>query len=131
MEILIIDPSELFIERLTELILESNSYDSIYAAASLQQAEKRLNEVVPDIVLADMSILISDGFAFLRQIKEYSADAVVVVLFTIANEYHLGQCRKYGASHLYDKYVDFDKIPAAINALRPEREYRTGILKSK
>ena len=129
MKILIIDPSDLFVARLSEPILESDSSVSIRDSNSCAEATRLLSESAPTIVLCDMHLLINDEFRFLGQLQEYDSAAKVIVLFTIADEYQLSQCRKHGVADLFEKYAEFERIPGAIRALDYGKKSGSGSLK--
>lgn len=114
MVLLIIDRSELFSQRLLELLLERVPTVAAYCITDGEGTLAKIDSVKPDAVLLELSLLSHRTLAILRYLREQEKVPLIIVTFIVADAYTLEQCRMAGADHLLDKYSDFEEIPKLI-----------------
>jgi DNA-binding response OmpR family regulator len=118
MKILIFENSKQISERLIELISETTKDVTFYKAGSYGEALYFFNECNPDAVLLDFEYPGNSSIELLKKIKASNDRTMVLALLSEMNESNVKQCQQYGADLIFDKYADFEKIPAIINVIR-------------
>lgn len=115
---LIVDDSELMLDKIRELLEGSARVKMILTANSYEEAIRLINLEQPDVVLLDINLpFFKNGIDILRYIKQYFP-AIKIIMFTNqTNEYYRELCLKLGASHFVDKSKDFEALPSIINSL--------------
>ncbi|MEP6596103.1 MAG: response regulator [Ginsengibacter sp.] len=117
MKILIFENSRQIAERLIELIGETKKNLTFYKACSYGEALYFLNECTPDAVLLDFEYPDNSSIELLKRIKASNNKPIILALLSEMNESSVKQCERYGADFIFDKYADFEQIPAAVNAI--------------
>ena len=118
MPVLILDSSTNVADRLGDLVAEVKQGIAIYKAASDKAAIKLLDKIKPAAVLLDVDFSGNSALAILKKIKIKNDKTVVIVLYTHADEMKLELYKEIGADFIFNKYDDFEKIPAIISALQ-------------
>ena len=116
--VLIIDDSYLIIERLTDMLNESEHIGEVIHALTGSQALETLQSRTPDIVLLDINLPDTSGVELLRILKEKYPGIIVIMLTNQANDYYRKLCLNLGANHFADKSKDFEFIPSLIESLQ-------------
>lgn len=117
MLILIVDSSLPVIERLIGLVTEGRTDVHTGYATSFEEALLRFDQLQPDVVLLDMNLPDNSSWELLRILKHKKANTRVIALSNNADYEVERQCSVDGASYFFDKYHDYEKIPAAIAAI--------------
>lgn len=117
MNILIVDHSELIIERLEEMIAESNMSCTVIRAISYEQAAQQIQSHQPFLVIMDSQLEKNHSRSLLKEIKMTQPDLPVIVLANHLDEQVTAEFSASGADFLLDKYHEFEKIPAIIKSL--------------
>ena len=118
MKILIFENSKQIAERLIELISETIKDITFYRAGSYGEALYFLKECNPDAVLLDFDYPGNSSIELLKKTKALNDKTMVLALLSEMNESNVKQCQQYGADLIFDKYADFEQIPAIINVIR-------------
>jgi DNA-binding NarL/FixJ family response regulator len=118
MIVLIFENSVPIINRLIDLIEESNKGLQFYNCISYPHSHRLLKEVKPDIVLMDVNQPGNHCLGLIKKIKAANEKTVVIGMFSLHDEQYLDECKKTGADYLVDKYLEFEKIPVIISAVR-------------
>lgn len=124
MVILIIDSSGLIIERIVHILEESNKRKDVYRAVSYIEAKKYLTVIRPDIILLDICLPENKSIDLLKEIKDLEMGIQVIIMTNQAEVFNKKRYLQLGAELFLDKYHDFEKIPAAIDALWIEKRIR-------
>lgn len=119
MTLLIIDGSDIIIQRLAFLITESesNNISAVHSAVTYADAALLLREIKPDVVLLDMHLPGHQSPDLLKLIKKNNANGALIILVNYANAVTKEKYKWVGADFVFDKYNDFEKIPGAIDAI--------------
>ncbi|MEO8765168.1 MAG: response regulator [Ginsengibacter sp.] len=117
MKVLIIDYSIGIVERLGEMLSEIENITSIHKAVSYDEAIKLYQATRPDIVLLDICLPANNSFKILKEIKSPGSKTRVIILAVEKDNYINELCDLLGADFFFDKYSEFEKIPAAIDAI--------------
>ncbi len=116
MLILIVDSSIQVIERLVELLSETENITVIHRAVSCEEAEKLLKMNTYDVVLLDIDLIIQGSLKLLKEIKKQNGKSCVIVLFTQIGNYIQEQCKSLGVDFFFDKYYEFEKVYELLTA---------------
>jgi len=114
--VLIVDDSNLVVERLTEMLKELKNVDNIYSAGNFTEAINILQNTPPDILLLDINLPDTSGIELLRVVKNKYPAIMVTMVSNQSDRYYKELCRKLGADHFVDKSKNFDIIPDIISA---------------
>lgn len=115
--ILIKDTSSLIVRRLGELVSGSPDIEAVDMAISCADAAKKLKGKKPDVVLMDLGVPLNDFIRLLKEIKKDYPKILVIVISDSPDERIKKQCEQAGADYFFDKYNEFEKIPAAIRTI--------------
>ena len=113
--VLVVDSSVLIIERWQIILAENENIESVYGAVSYKDASKLFKEISPDVVLLDGSLPGTMSIDLLTEMKAAGEKTPVIILNNSDDEYLKEKCNSLGACLFFDKYNDFEKIPAEID----------------
>ena len=117
MQILIVDSSVSIIERLEEMLSETENITAVDSAVSYEGAKNLFQENRHDAVLLDIDLPGNESLKLLREIKKAGEETCVIILFTLADNYIEAQCKYLGADFFFDKYYDFEKINRLLSSV--------------
>jgi two-component system chemotaxis response regulator CheY len=114
-DILIVDDSNIILERLADLLGESdlgiNLFCVNYAVDGIQELEKRS----PRILILDINLPGMSGIEMLRKVREMMhVQPIIIMLTNNAFSCYQSECINMGADYFLDKAKDFQRIPAII-----------------
>jgi DNA-binding NarL/FixJ family response regulator len=110
MLILIVDSSLPIIERLEEILSETENITTVHRAVSYEEAKNLFQKNRHDAVLLDVDLPENESLKLLKEIKKTGGETCVIILFTLIDNYILEQCKFLGVKFFLDKYYDFEKI---------------------
>lgn len=116
LKVLICDDSILVRKKLTD-VLKKAGITVLFEAKDGVQAVETYKTVKPDLVFMDIVMPVKTGLDALVEIREFDADAKVVMASTIGTQSHLVSAIKAGAYDFLQKPVkdeDINKILAKI-----------------
>ncbi len=115
-KVLICDDSILVRKKLSETLREMGITE-IKEATNGNQAVELYKENNPDVVFMDIVMPEKSGLDALKEIKEYNADARVIMASTIGTQSNLTTAIKAGASDFLQKPVNNEDVYKVINSL--------------
>ena len=114
--VLVVDSSVLIIERWQNILSETEAIKAVYGAVGYNDASILFKEKKPNLVLLDGGLPGNRSIDLLKEFKASNEKATVMIL-TNSIDIHLEERYKsHGADYYFDKYHDFEKIPAFIAA---------------
>lgn len=116
LKVLICDDSMLVRKKLTDT-LKSIGITTIFEATDGQKAVDQYKENKPDLTFMDIVMPNKTGLDALKEIKEFDADAKVVMASTIGTQANLITAIKAGAYEFLQKPVKEDDVLKVINGL--------------
>ncbi|RYF91496.1 MAG: response regulator [Chitinophagaceae bacterium] len=119
LNILLVDDSQLVIERLFEILTELECIKSIKEANSYQQALAVLSTSQLDVVLMDIKIPGKNGIELLSYIKKNYPGIVTVMLTNQVNPSYQTLCKAIGCDHYIDKSTEFESIAGLLESYVP------------
>lgn len=113
-DILVVDDSAVWCQRLTHILKELKNVGSIAYAVNYQQAIEKIEVSKPDIVLLDISLPDKNGIDLIRIFREAFPEIVLVMVTNYADEFYRNLSKKLGADHFIDKSNEFEQIATII-----------------
>jgi DNA-binding NarL/FixJ family response regulator len=114
--ILIVDDSNLVMERMIDLLEEMEQIKFVVHAGSYSEALEMLGVLTPDLVLLDISLPDKSGLELLRLLRKEYKDIAVIMLTNTADDYYRDTCKKLGAVQFLDKSGDYRLMPELLSA---------------
>jgi len=116
----------LFLEDEQELLatvgtlLRDNGY-SVIESTSAEDAQKKLQEHTPDLIIADIKLPGTDGFEFFQQIRtqEQWKKTPFIFLTAFNNLKAAMQAKKQGAAEYITKPFDFEYLITRVREIVP------------
>jgi DNA-binding NarL/FixJ family response regulator len=121
MRVLIVDYSIRIVERLEEMLSAMENITCIYTAVSYETASNLNQRIKPDIILLDICLPANNSFKILREAKAPGSTTHVIIMAVEKGNYVNEQCNLLGADFFFDKYSEFQKIPAAVRSIMNAR----------
>lgn len=109
MKILLIDDHPIFLEGLKNLLL-SWGEDLVYTATSLEEALKKINQFLPDVILMDIMMKPLSGLQMTRLIKSKFPNIKIIMLTASESEDDLFESVKSGASGYLLKSLNANEL---------------------
>ncbi len=116
-KVLIVDDSQIIIERVIDSLKYYYESSNIFTAMGEKEAVDTLSKKNIDIVLLDIQLPGKNGIDLLKFIVKEYPDIKVVMCSNLANEYYKKLCKKIGAAYFIDKSKDFETIPDILLSL--------------
>jgi DNA-binding response OmpR family regulator len=113
-KILIIDDDH-EIRELLDIYLKNNNYSTILAE-DLKEAEEKLLQGHPDLILLDMYLPDGNGIEFLKKIKEWDIHAPVIMVTGAMDKLVALRSLEMGASDYITKPIDLPYLHTSIIA---------------
>lgn len=121
--ILIIDDSHSFVLRMTRLLADLASVDTVQAASNYDEAIRLLDRWVPDMILLDINLPGKSGISLLKKIKERQNSPEVILVSNNAESYYRDRCIRLGAYDFIDKTAEFDRVPLIVADIIENNRY--------
>jgi DNA-binding response OmpR family regulator len=122
MQLLIIDGSVEVTRRLEEMLSEITNVTAVHTSVSYETGLKSFIEKKPAIVLMDICLPEYKSLQLLRDMKAVENKTCFIVLSNSTTDYRNEMYKLMGADYFLDKYHDFEKIPAIINAVSSKKQ---------
>ncbi len=122
-KVVLVDDHPLFRQGLRSLLDTIDSIEVIGEAGDGEEALALTAELMPDLVVMDISMPGQDGLEATRQIKEFYPQVKVIMLSGHADSIFVDQALKAGAEGYVYKDAAFDEMSIAIDAVKKERPF--------
>jgi DNA-binding NarL/FixJ family response regulator len=117
MRVLIVDDSEVLVQRLAFSLTSVPGIQVIGSAGNVADAVLRIREAKPDVVILDIAMPGGSGIDVLEVLKHDSAPPIVIILSNYSNRQYRSRCLGTGARYYFDKSDEFDKVAAVLRSL--------------
>ncbi len=114
--VLVVDSSVMIIERWQNILTETKNIHSVYGAVAYKDASILFKEKKPNVVLLDGGLSGTMSIDLLKEFKKPNQNTTVIILTNSEDNLHKEKYQSLGADFIFDKYHDFEKIPAFIIA---------------
>lgn len=119
MNILVVDDTDLVVQRLFEMLKELDCIDHLYKANSYDEAVTEMKAKLPDVVLLDIQMPGKNGIELLQFIRNRYPDVITIMFTNRTSDFYKEICENIGANYFVDKSTEFEKIPGIIESLMP------------
>lgn len=119
LNILVVDDTELVVQRLFEMLSELNGVEKLFKANSYTEAVAVMEKDVPDIVLLDIQMPGKNGIELLQFIRNTYPNVITVMFTNRVSDYYREICENIGANYFIDKSTEFERIPGIVQELMP------------
>lgn len=109
------------VQRLVELVAESDSISSVCTAITHAEGLLRFNEYSPDVIIIGMSEPAINSLNFIEEIRMTNTVTTIIVLSLNTNRIVQDQCDRLGVHYFFDKYLEFQKLPGVLNQIEAAR----------
>lgn len=116
-KVLIVDDSNIVVERLSEIISEMTSVTPVLISNSFNEAVDLINVELPDVILLDIQLPGKNGIELLSFVKSNYPQIKIIIVTNRASDYYRDLCHEMGANSFIDKSTEFEKIPDLIESL--------------
>ena len=115
--LLIVDDSQIIIDRVIDSLKDHDTVKDIFTAANYREAMELIRRLTPRFVLLDIQLPDKSGMDLLKFIvKEYPV--IKVIMFSnLLDDNYIKVCKKIGAKYFIDKSRDFELIPGMLNKI--------------
>lgn len=120
LKILIVDDTEIVLERLFEMIAELESVDSVLKSNSYIQTVDLIKKQEPDVILLDLQLPGKNGIELLKFVKRHHPAVKTIIVTNSASAFYRELCKSLGADYFIDKSTEFEKIPGIIEGISVE-----------
>jgi DNA-binding NarL/FixJ family response regulator len=115
--VLLADDHALFRRGVASLLAAESDFEVIGEAADGQQALEKTRELMPDVILMDVSMPVMDGLAATRRIKAEMPYARIVILTVSDGEHGLLEAVRCGAAGYLSKKIDPQALCGTLRAV--------------
>lgn len=98
-------------------ILEKGGYEVLAEAENGQDGYEKYCELHPDFVTLDITMPVMDGLQTLIKIKEFDADAKVIMVTAAGQKGKMVDAIKHGAAEFVTKPFETDQIISIIESI--------------
>jgi DNA-binding NarL/FixJ family response regulator len=114
--VLVVDSSVMIIERWQNILTETENIKTVYGAVAYKDASLLYKQKSPNVVLLDCGLPGTMSLDLLKEFKAPNEHTLVITLSDTADNQQKEKYKSLGADFCFDKYHDFEKIPAFIVA---------------
>ena len=115
--VMIVDDSKTSRSTLKNILVE-HGYDVIAEAENGQEGYEKYCELKPDFVTLDITMPVMDGIETLVKIKEYDANAKVIMVTAAGQKGKMLDAIKLGAAEFVTKPIETNQIINIIESIK-------------
>ncbi len=113
-KVLIVDDAA-FMRMMIKDILTKNGFEIVGEAVNGQEAVDKFDELKPDLVTMDITMPEKDGIEALKEIKQKSSDAKIIMCSAMGQQSMVIEAIQAGAKDFIVKPFQPDRVMEAIN----------------
>jgi DNA-binding NarL/FixJ family response regulator len=117
MRVLIVDDSEVIVQRLVAMLAEVDGVEIVDQAGTVAAASQAVRNVHPDVVILDIAMPGGSGIDVLEGMKRDQLTPIVIVLTSHGYPQYRKKCLQSGARFFFDKSTEFEKIGEVLRNL--------------
>ena len=121
MKILIVDDSELIMERVANLFDENNGIKIIGLAKNVKDAIAIYTKSKPDVIILDIRLGEESGIDFLEMIKDIDLKTKIIMLTNYPYKQYRDKCKRLGADYFLNKSTEFDSLQNIIISMKEDK----------
>lgn len=117
MRVLIVDDSEVLVQRLMSLLAEISGVEIVGRAGNVADATREIRQGKPDVVILDIRMPDGSGIDVLESLQKDRWQPIVIMLSNYSEPPYRRKCLKRGARFFFDKSAEFHKVAEALRGL--------------
>jgi len=117
MRVLLIDDSQLILDRLYEMLCAFNDVEIIGSFKNGKDALEAIKILTPDLVIIDINMPGLTGLQVLAEVKKENHKTKFIVLTLFASNYYRRKAIRLGANYFFSKVDDFEKVSIVVKHL--------------
>ncbi len=117
MRVLLVDDSEVLVQRLTARLAEVAGIEIVGHAANVPDAVLEIRRTNPDVVILDLHLPGGSGLDVLEGLKKDQWQPIVIVLSNHSDRQYRRKCLQSGARFFFDKSNEFHKVAEVLRSL--------------
>lgn len=117
MRVLIVDDSAVVVKRLVTLLSELEEVEIVGEAQTCGEANERIRQLQPDVVILDIRMPGGSGIDVLETIKQTTPAPIVMMLTNFPYAQYREKCLRAGADFFFDKSTEFDQMIGVFRSL--------------
>ena len=110
MRVLIVDDSEVLVQRLRTGLAEITGIEVVGHANNAADAARQIRKAKPDVVILDIRMPGGSGIDVLEGLKSDQFQPIVIVLTNHSERQYRQKCLQNGARYFFDKSAEFHKV---------------------
>ena len=126
MRILLADDHQIVTKGLISILADRKDIEVFDEALDGAQAVKRAREVMPDIVILDITMPVLNGFAAAKEIRTFMPEVPILFLSTHDGRHIVNRAKAVGAQGFVSKSEAADKLLDAVDALSRNKTFFEG-----
>jgi DNA-binding NarL/FixJ family response regulator len=115
MNVFIVEDSEVMRENLRSMLSDFHNVAIVGYAVDEAGAIERINALLPDVVILDLSLQSGSGVAVLKNVKKHNPEIKVIVLTNYNDEFYVDACKRAKADYFFDKSFQFMQVREVIS----------------
>ena len=117
MRILLVEDNPRVRLLLTEAIERDTQHKVVASADEAGTALRRIGQLMPDLVIADLDLSNGTGFQVLAATKVYPDGPRIIAISNSGDDIHRRRALESGAHYFFDKSLEFDAMLALLQSL--------------
>jgi DNA-binding NarL/FixJ family response regulator len=117
MRVLIVDDSEVLVQRLRFSLGEVAGIEIVGQADNAAEAAREIHQSKPDAVILDIRMPGGSGIEVLEGLKKDPFPPIVIVLSNYSDRQYRRKCLASGARFFFDKSAEFHKVAEVLRSL--------------
>jgi len=117
MTVLIVDDSEILVDRLKSSLAEVRGLEVVGQAETVSKATLEIGKAKPDVVVLDIGMPGGSGIDVLESLKKHPFPPIVIMLTNHVDRQYRKKCLNNGASFYFDKSTEFHRVAEVLQNL--------------
>lgn len=114
MNVFIVEGSALMLKNLCSILSDIFGITVIGHAACWAEATERIDRLLPDLVILDISLSNGAGIGMLESLKKRHPGIKTMILTGCTDEFYLDRCKRAGADYFFDRAFQLTRVRAAL-----------------
>jgi DNA-binding NarL/FixJ family response regulator len=117
MRVLIVDDSELLVERLRSSLEQVTGLEIVGHANNARDAALEISKIKPDVVILDIHMPGGSGIEVLEGLRKDPFPPMVIMLSNYSDRQYREKCLQRGARFFFDKSNEFHNVAEVLRGL--------------